>query len=156
MASLVAQVLGIAHSLDRAGIEWALGGALALAYATEEPRGTRDIDVNVFVSASEVRRVFVALPDGVTTSTSDEARVLAEDQVRLWWDGTPIDLFFAAAPFHAEVANRIRRVPFAGHTVEVEPCDERLPAVALLPRQITNRSRAAATAASRPSTPSRR
>lgn len=55
MASLVAQVLGIAHSLDRAGIEWALGGALALAYATEEPRGTRDIDVNVFVSAPEVR-----------------------------------------------------------------------------------------------------
>lgn len=71
MASLVAQVLGIAHSLDRAGIEWALGGALALAYATEEPRGT------------------------------------------------PIDLFFAAAPFHAEVARRVRRVPFAGHEVKV-------------------------------------
>jgi predicted nucleotidyltransferase len=119
MSSLVAQVLGIAHALDEAGIEWALGGALALAYATEEPRGTRDIDVNVFVSASEVRRVFVALPDGVTASTSDEARVLAEDQVRLWWDGTPIDLFFAAGPFHAEVANRIRRVPFAGHEVKV-------------------------------------
>ena len=38
MITLVDRIVGIAASLDDAGIEWALGGALALAYATEQPR----------------------------------------------------------------------------------------------------------------------
>ena len=39
--------------------------------------------------------------------------------MRLWWDDTPIDIFFAASPFHAEVASRCRSVPFAGGTVRI-------------------------------------
>ena len=51
MTKLVERIVAVAASLEAAEIPWALGGALALAYATNEPRGTRDIDVNVFVGA---------------------------------------------------------------------------------------------------------
>lgn len=41
------------------------------------------------------------------------------DQVRLWWDDTPVNLFFAASDSHLQVATRTRRVPFAGNHVNV-------------------------------------
>ena len=119
MPTLVERVAAIAEAFDDAGIDWAFGGALALAFATEEPRGTRDIDVNVFVPSREVTRVFAALPPGVSHSAADEQMVVATDQVRLWWDDTPIDVFFAAGEFHLAAANRARRVPFAGRTIAV-------------------------------------
>lgn len=122
--TLVDRIVAIATSLDDAGIEWALGGALALAYATEEPRATRDIDLNVFVEASDVDRVFAALPTGVAHGADDRAAVLAADQVRLWWDGTPIDVFFAGDAFHFDAARRCRSVPLAGHCVRVLCADD--------------------------------
>lgn len=42
--NLVDRIIAIADALETSSIEWAFGGAFALAYATEEPRGTRDID----------------------------------------------------------------------------------------------------------------
>jgi hypothetical protein len=52
--TLVERIIEIARAFDAAKIEWAFGGALALAYATQEPRGTRDIDINVFVTGGAV------------------------------------------------------------------------------------------------------
>ena len=119
MTTLVERIVAIAEALDAARIDWALGGALALAYATEEPRATRDIDVNVFEPATEAPAVFAALPDGVAHGTADQEAALADDQVRLWWDDTPVNLFFAADAFHFAVATRCRAVPFAGRQVRV-------------------------------------
>lgn len=119
MTTLVDRVLAVAAALEAGAIDWALGGALALAYATEEPRGTRDIDVNVFVPSAAVARVFAALPQGIAHSAADERSVVDTDQVRLWWDDTPVAIFFAASDFHMQVATRIRRVPFAGSHVNV-------------------------------------
>jgi hypothetical protein len=124
MTTLVERIIAIAASLDGAGVDWALGGALALAYATEEPRATRDIDVNVFVPATGADDVFAALPPGVAHGPGDRQAALADDQVRLWWEGTPVDLFFATGPFHYDVARRCRAVPFAGHTVRVLAPDD--------------------------------
>lgn len=117
--SLVDRVVAVCDELDRAGIPWALGGALALAYATEEPRATRDIDVNVFVPATDAARVFAALPAGVRSSADDARAAADHQQVRLWWDETPLDLFFAADPFHLDVARRCRRVPFGGREITI-------------------------------------
>lgn len=124
MTSLVDRVCEIAESLDAAGIRWALGGALALAYATEEPRGTRDIDLNVFVPAAEAARVFAALPADISHGQADELAAVADDQVRLWWDDTPIDVFFNVHEFHDGVAERCRTVPFAGRDVRVLAPDD--------------------------------
>ena len=119
MTTLVERIVAVAASLEAAEIPWALGGALALAYATSEPRGTRDIDVNVFVGAADAPAVFAALPAGVAYGDDDVAEVRDRDQVRLWWDSTPIDLFFAADPFHLQVATRCRSVPFEGRRINV-------------------------------------
>lgn len=119
MTTLVEQVVAVCDSLDASGIPWALGGALALAYATKEPRGTRDIDVNVFVGAERVRDVFAAMPAAVRFSEADVNAVAQDEQVRLWWDETPVDLFFAADDFHLEVQGRCRTVPFAGRSIRV-------------------------------------
>lgn len=119
MTTLVEQVVAISEALDASGLEWAFGGALALAYATSEPRGTRDIDVNVFVPSSQARSVFRSLPRGVRHTTADIDAVARDDQVRLYWGDTPVDLFFAADGFHDGVARRTRRVPFAGRQIRV-------------------------------------
>jgi hypothetical protein len=119
MTTLVERVVAVCDSLDRAEIPWALGGALALAYATSEPRGTRDIDVNVFVGSSDAPAVFAALPDGVAFTDVDVVEARARDQVRLWWDATPIDVFFAADSFHLDVAGRCRLVPFVDRRIRV-------------------------------------
>ncbi len=119
MTTLPQRIVTLADALDAAGLPWALGGALALAYATEEPRATRDIDVNVFVPAAQAAQVFSALPDGVRYGDDDVQAVRRDEQVRLWWDDTPVDLFFSADPFHHEVDRRCRTVPFQGRDVRV-------------------------------------
>lgn len=119
MTSLVDQVVAIREALDATDIPWAFGGALALAYATNEPRGTRDIDVNVFVPSAQARRVFRTFPREVRHRQDDVDAAKRDDQVRLYWGHTPVDVFFAADEFHQEVASRCRVVPFAGRTIRV-------------------------------------
>jgi hypothetical protein len=119
MATLVDKIGAIADALTGAGIAHAFGGALALAYATEEPRGTRDIDVNVFLGPDQADVVFEALPSGVAWSGADIETAHHHEQVRLWWDDTPVDVFFAAHPFHLAAAGRARPVDFAGRMIRV-------------------------------------
>ena len=95
------------------------GWRACLGIRNERAPRTRDIDVNLFVGADDVRAVFAALPDGVAFSDADVDEVVAHDQVRLWWDATPIDVFFAAEQFHFDVATRCRLVPFEGRMIRV-------------------------------------
>lgn len=117
--TLVERILAVHRALTGSGVAHAFGGALALAYATREPRGTVDIDVNVFVAPDAAASVFASLPDGVAWSEGDVVRAHDDAQVRLWWDDTPVDLFFDAAAFHREVAGRVRQVELASTTIPV-------------------------------------
>jgi len=119
MTTLVEKVLAVAAALGNHDVPYAFGGALALAYATEEPRGTRDIDVNVFVAPADVDTVFDALPVAVLHTDDDRRAVARDEQVRLFWDDTPVDVFFAAHPMHHEAAARRRWVDFAGSRIPV-------------------------------------
>jgi hypothetical protein len=111
------KIRAIADAFRAAGIDHAFGGAIALAYWAT-PRGTEDIDVNVFVGfdgASRVLDVLAAL--GAETEScvrNDPGR-----QLVVGWGHTPLHLFFAYDPFHARCAERRRRVPFAGGEIEV-------------------------------------
>jgi hypothetical protein len=122
MSVLASRLLEIHDALSAAGLRHAFGGAIALAYCTEEPRGTRDLDVNVFVRPELARDVFAALPDGVARSDEELARAEADGQIRLWWQDTPIDIFLNVHPFHEEVARGVREVPFSGRLVPVVGC----------------------------------
>lgn len=53
------------------------------------------------------------LPDAVEWDPAAVASVVKDDQVRVWWGRTPIDLFFRASAFHDDVATRARWMPFA-------------------------------------------
>ena len=119
MTTLVEKVLDLAEAFDGAGVPHAFGGAIALAYFTEDPRGTRDVDVNAFVPENRPRPVLTALPSGVTVPAGTEDILARDGQVRLWWDDTPVDLFLDYAPLHAQAARGSRVVPFAGRQIRV-------------------------------------
>jgi hypothetical protein len=114
---LADKVLAVHRALDSAKVPHAIGGALALAYYGE-PRATVDVDVNLFVPASEFPRIVALLePLGVTAG---EARSIERDgQVRLWWGMNPVDLFFAYDPFHDAMASAVRRVEFRDASIPI-------------------------------------
>jgi transcriptional regulator with XRE-family HTH domain len=106
------KLLALHETLARAGVPHAFGGAVALAYWTLEPRGTTDVDLNVFVPPAECERVLRALPEDVERPSGAAQAILAEGRVRLRWEDTPIDLFFATDSIHGDAARHARTVPF--------------------------------------------
>ena len=119
MTSLVDKIVAIEHALDGADVPHAFGGALALAFHIEEPRATRDIDVNVFASSDRAEAVFGALPPAIAWTADDVARVADVGQVRLFWDENPVDLFFSTHAFHDRAETVVVEVPFAGIEIPV-------------------------------------
>jgi hypothetical protein len=107
------KVIALSRALAAARAPHALGGALALAYYGT-PRGTVDIDVNVFGPAERAAPVLERLSAlGVATRGAEALREIAErGQTRLRWDGTPLDLFFSYDPLHESAMERRRTVPF--------------------------------------------
>lgn len=117
--TLPERVLALHRALDATRIPHAFGGALALAFQTLDPRGTSDIDLNIFVPARECGPALDALPAGVAVPDGTREAVAHEGQVRLWWDETPLDLFFDYVPIHEAAARNARREPFAGEEIPV-------------------------------------
>ena len=111
--SLVEKIIEIHSGMEHQGVVHAFGGALALAYYTREPRATADIDLNVSLGAGDALLAFSALPSAVDWDSDDLEHVARDDQVRVWWGRTPIDLFFRASSFHDGVAERTAWMPFA-------------------------------------------
>jgi hypothetical protein len=122
MSKLVEKLFAIHDALTKAGLAHAFGGAIALAYCVEEPRGTRDLDVNIFVDASEADSALAALPDGIRVRGKDIAKVKRDGQTRLDWDGTPIDVFLNNIPLHEVVAAGVVWVRLEGRDIPVLDC----------------------------------
>lgn len=122
MSELVEKLFTIHDSLTEAGLAHAFGGAIALAYCVEEPRGTRDLDVNIFADASKAEPVLASLPGGVRVRKKDVAKVRRDGQARLDWDGTPIDVFLNNIPLHDAVASSVVWVRLEGREVPVLDC----------------------------------
>jgi hypothetical protein len=111
------KVLALHRALAAASIPHAFGGALALAYYAT-PRGTVDIDVNVFAPARAPEHVLHALaPLGVERGDArTRAEIRERGQVRLRWEHTAVDLFFSYDPLHGRCRERMRMVPFGEGT----------------------------------------
>jgi hypothetical protein len=117
--TLPEKLVALHRALAAARIPHAFGGAIALAYWTEDPRGTSDIDVNLFVPAGDPERALSALPDAVEQPPGTAEAIARDGQIRLWWEGTPVDLFFDYDPVHEEAARNRRTVPFEGVRIPV-------------------------------------
>jgi len=122
VSNLSELLFAVHDSLEQAGIPHAVGGAIALGYCTLDPRGTRDLDFNVFVGTERAREVLAALPDTVEVSGERLERLERDGQVRLRSGTTPVDLFLNVLPFHDHVARHVRQVPFEGRTIPILSC----------------------------------
>ena len=114
MMGLVEKIVAVHHALDAVKMSHAFGGALALAWCTQQARATIDIDVNVFVSVDQSETVFDNLPDKVVW-TNDDLEVLKRDgQVRVWFDGSPLDVFLNTTDYHDQLWQRVHFAPLGG------------------------------------------
>ena len=120
--SIPEKMLALHHALDGAKLPHAFGGALALAWCTQQARGTIDIDLNVFVGTDRVDDVLAALPEGVASIEPDRATLVRDGQQRLWWDRTPVDVFLNTTEYHDQVGHRARCEQFAGERLPFLAC----------------------------------
>jgi hypothetical protein len=120
--TLAEKIVALHEALQRAGVPHAFGGALALAWCTKRARGTIDVDVNLFVRPEQAAEVLQALPPGVAWARDDASRIERDGQARLWWDATPVDLFFSTTDFHDRLASRVRHEPFLGVDIPFLAC----------------------------------
>jgi hypothetical protein len=110
--SFLEKIIHVSAALERAGIPFAFGGAIARNYYTE-PRLTRDMDLGVFLPPRDHARVLATLATLFPIPDADQVErdVLRDQQVRLVWGENPVDLFFSFDPFHEASRARVRRVP---------------------------------------------
>ena len=124
MSGIPEKMVAIHRSLLHAGFDHAFGGALALAWCTQQARGTIDVDVNVFVGPDRADDLLAALPSAVAVTDGDRALLARDGQARLWWDRTPLDLFLNTTDFHDRIAARVRWEPFAGTELPFLGCED--------------------------------
>ena len=112
----------LADVLEARDIPYAIGGALALGYYAE-PRGTVDVDINIFVTPPDAIDALlrtlgevgfqVERPDTVVKTATEDG------QFRGRIDGVRVDVFVPAIDYYASLRQRRRRVPFGGGNVWV-------------------------------------
>lgn len=116
-------IVMVHQKLEDAGIAHAFGGALSLGYAAE-PRGTKDIDVNVFIAPERLPEVEVALSwiGFRPPIKAGDAKVLPVAGIRFEHvtEPFPIDVFCSIDDRYREIEERVTRHPF-GRNDEVLP-----------------------------------
>ena len=117
--NFVEKIVLVHQRLLTAQVQHAFGGAIALGFHIESPRATADIDVNISMATDEARTALDGLPEAVSWSAADLEAIERDGQVRLFWDRTPVDLFFPQHELHDVVAARVLTVPFGGAAIPV-------------------------------------
>lgn len=102
----------VADSLTQAGVAHAIGGALAYAY-WGVPRATRDVDVNLFVTAANMGPALDALHQAGLEFDTATVMASAADRgdAKVYCGDVRVDLFVNSIPFHDEAAKRVVSVP---------------------------------------------
>lgn len=110
----------IAQQLEGAGVPYAIGGAIAYGF-WGNPRGTRDLDVNLFVSADRAGPALDAL---IAAGVRIDRQLALETgrergDARVFYEDVPIDLFFVSIPLHEAAAERTVEVTLLGRTIRI-------------------------------------
>ena len=107
-ADPLASALDIAAHLDTLGISYAIGGALAYGFVAT-PRSTADVDLNVFLSETEVDLVIESLRSAGAEIVPEAARaaVAATGAFVARLGPWRLDVFLSSVPY-CSVAERTR------------------------------------------------
>lgn len=110
----------LARRLESADLPYAIGGAIAYGF-WGNPRGTRDLDVNVFLPANEGDRALDVLVEaGVRFDRAAALRAAAErGDARGVYGSIPVDVFFTSIPLHESAARRVVEVSLLGQTIRI-------------------------------------
>jgi len=113
-SSLVDAVAALVDAFERSALPYALGGAVAYS-AWAEPRATRDVDLNVWVTSERLDDAFAVLEAaGVTIDRVAARRAAAERGMFISWHGEyRIDVFIPSVPFYEEALHRRVRTRIA-------------------------------------------
>lgn len=105
----------VVDALLAAGIPCALGGALALG-VWGVPRGTTDVDLDVFVGEERYEEVLDVLAGAGCTFDRDVALKQARegDTVVVRFGPWRVDVFVPTIPFYEEAHRRVRMATFRG------------------------------------------
>lgn len=114
--SLPDKIAAVHESLLKAELPHAFGGAIAVAYYGE-PRMTKDIDINVFMSAEHWGTISEALESLGIDSELEERDLRSQEELRLEWEENSLHFFFSCDPLHEEMERQVRTVPFAESTL---------------------------------------
>jgi len=110
----------LAKQLEDAAIPYAVGGAVAYGY-WGAPRGTQDLDLNIFLAAEDAGpAVDLLIASGAQL---DRSRALAtareRGDARGHYGDMPVDIFFLSIPLHESAAQRTVAVHLLGHSVRI-------------------------------------
>ena len=109
-----------ARALESARVPYAIGGAIAYGF-WGVPRGTRDLDVNVFVSAERADfGIDVLVAAGLEIDRARAMRsALERGDARGRYQDLPVDLFFISIPLHESAALRTVEVTLLDTPIRV-------------------------------------
>lgn len=101
----------LASALDRAQIPYAIGGAIAFGL-WGDPRGTHDVDINLFVDHDALDHALDILEAAGVDIEREVARQADRqgDVIVGWYGGMRVDLFTPSIPFAWEAMRKTVRV----------------------------------------------
>lgn len=120
-ASSAAQVaLALGAGLHARGIEYAVGGALAMNFWSE-PRGTIDVDITLFLPMDQPTLCIRALQQiGCDVKTTEAmASIQEHGYCRAVFRGVRVDIFLPTMPFFASARSRTSTVNWNGRYLTI-------------------------------------
>jgi hypothetical protein len=110
----------LADALEQHGVPYAIGGAIAYGYFGAA-RGTKDVDVNLFVAPDEARTALEALVAAGVRLDADEAILRGKERGDAvgYFGLMRIDLFFNSIELHDQAAKRTRTVTLMGRPARI-------------------------------------
>ncbi|MBX3024574.1 hypothetical protein KF840_06665 [bacterium] len=112
--------VSLGSALARVGIPYAVGGAVAYGF-WGAPRGTQDLDLNLFLPAEGIGPALDALQAaGVELDRAQAERSARErGDVRARYGDMPVDLFVVSIPLHESAARRTVEVSLLGQPIRI-------------------------------------
>lgn len=121
--NVVEAVVRVTDALEAAGVDYALSGAVALAYWTT-PRATVDVDVAVDVTPESVPDLVATLVGAGCRAEPDAQERAMRGDFGVRCGGVRVDVFLPLLPVSRDLIARRVRVPFGERDVWIASAED--------------------------------